>query len=697
MELGKNYLKKLKNLSFHKILFFLFLLFLLFLRVFFFLPKTKITTASIEGKIQDIKIDGNQVSILLKAKEKVWVFYYVEKKEELSTYQNFHLGDTIKVEGSLKQPSQNQNFFLFDYQKNLKSQKIFWILEATQIVFQKENKNLFYKIKNKIIEYLKKIDTTGYLKAFVLGKKEGIKEEAKEAYSKLGISHLFAISGMHISFFTAILFWFFKRYNPIFIFLLFYLFLTDFSISVLRATFFYLFFTMKKKYSLKITNMEFFGTLCFLFLLYNPYYLYSLSFQFSFSISGTLLWLMPKWKGKKRGSAFLLSLISFFVSIPILANHFFEINLLSPFYNLVYVPMVTIFLFPLGIITLFCPILEPFFAFIIKHFEKITSFWVKIPSYWILKKIPLWALFLFFLSILFFLFKITKRKYKYLFPLIGLIFLYPYFPSFLRYSFVSIINVGQGDAILLHFKSGENILIDTGGVLSFQKEWQKKKRETSIAKDIIIPSLKAFGIKKLDYLIISHGDYDHIGGSFELIKNFPVKQVFFNKGKDSIYEKDLQNLLLKKGISYEKIRRKQLLFKENGLFFINPKEEKNENEDSLIVYTSMEKRNILFMADVGKEKEKELIQAYNLPEMDILKVGHHGSKNSSSNYFLKTILPQYAVISVGKNYYGHPHQETIERLKEVDASTYMTSIHGGILFLLKEKIKVYTASGTLTY
>lgn len=684
MALEKNYLKRLKNLSFHKILFFLTLLFLLGLRIFLFSPKENSLQNKIEGKIRNIKMDGNQVSILLMAKEKVLIYYYMKEKEEIEIFKRFQLGDILEAEGDLTHPHSSSNFYLYDNQKDLKSQKIFWILQADAILLKQKNKNVLYKIKNNIIKYLERIDTTGYLKAFILGQKEGINEEAKENYSKLGISHLFAISGMHISFFTTLLSHVFKHPFFIVLFLVFYLFLTDFSISVLRAMFFFLFFTIKKKYSLKITNMEFFFTLCFLFLLYNPYYIYSLSFQFSFIISGVLLWLMPKWEGKKKSSAIFLSFLSFFASIPILANTFFEINILSPVYNIFYIPFVTVFLFPFGILTVFLPFLEPIFAFTLFLFEKITSIWRKIPSYFILKKIPFWALVLFFLMILFCLYKVAKKRYPYIFVLFFLLFLYPYFPTITRYSFVSMINVGQGDAILLHLKSGENILIDTGGILSFKEEWQKKKKETSIAKDTVIPYLKAFGIKKLDYFIISHGDYDHMGEAIPLINNFKVENILFNNDLYNQLETEFINVLDSKKIKYDK-GLKELNMSGNKLYFLNTGIYDNENDNSNILYFKLNNYKFLFMGDAGTKREKDIVDKYHLEDIDFIKIGHHGSNTSSSKYFIDHIKPKNCLISVGKNNrYGHPKKSVLDTLEEY-CTIYRTDLNGSIEIKLDKK------------
>ncbi|MEG2848230.1 MAG: DNA internalization-related competence protein ComEC/Rec2, partial [Bacilli bacterium] len=137
--------------------------------------------------------------------------------------------------------------------------------------------------------------------------------------------------------------------------------------------------------------------------------------------------------------------------------------------------------------------------------------------------------------------------------------------------------------------------------------------------------------------------------------------------------------------------KKNIEIDNDQIMFINKSNSKNENEDSLITYMNLNNKNILLMGDASKNNEKYILKEYNLPNMDILKIGHHGSKNSTSKQLLKKVKPQYAIISVGlNNHYYHPHKKVIALLKKHKVIIYKTSTQGSIKFILKKNIKVIT-------
>ena len=155
--------------------------------------------------------------------------------------------------------------------------------------------------------------------------------------------------------------------------------------------------------------------------------------------------------------------------------------------------------------------------------------------------------------------------------------------------------------------------------------------------------------------ISPHGDKDHMGEAINLVENFKVEKVIFNCGEFNELEKDLIKVLDKKKIPYYSCI-KELNIDDNKLYFLNNKDYGNENDNSSVIYTELNNYKFLFMGDAGVEVEEELIEKYNLQDIDVLKVGHHGSKTSSSKMFIDEINPNYSIISVGKNNrYGHPN------------------------------------------
>ena len=164
--------------------------------------------------------------------------------------------------------------------------------------------------------------------------------------------------------------------------------------------------------------------------------------------------------------------------------------------------------------------------------------------------------------------------------------------------------------------------------------------------------------------ISPHGDYDHMGEAINLVENFKVDNVIFNCGEFNELEQELIEVLDKKKIPYYSCI-KELNIDNNKLYFLNNKNYDNENDNSSVIYTELNNHKFLFMGYASVEVEEDLIEKYNLQDIDVLKVGHHGSKTSSSREFIEKLNPEYSVISVGKNNrYGHPNKEVLENLKE---------------------------------
>jgi len=188
-----------------------------------------------------------------------------------------------------------------------------------------------------------------------------------------------------------------------------------------------------------------------------------------------------------------------------------------------------------------------------------------------------------------------------------------------------------------------------------------------------------------------YGDYDHMGEAINLVENFKVEKVIFNCGEFNELEQELIKVLNEKKIPYYSCV-KELNIDDNKLYFLNNKEYDNENDNSNVIYTQLQNYKFLFMGDAGVEVEENLIKKYNLQDIDILKVGHHGSKTSSGKEFIDEIEPKYSIISVGKNNrYGHPNKEVFENLD--DSKIYRTDEDGSIMFKIKNsKLEIETCS-----
>ena len=181
-----------------------------------------------------------------------------------------------------------------------------------------------------------------------------------------------------------------------------------------------------------------------------------------------------------------------------------------------------------------------------------------------------------------------------------------------------------------------------------------------------------------------------MGEAINLVENFKVEKVIFNCGPHNDLEKELIKVLDKKKIKYYSCIR-ELNIDNNKLHFLQTKEYDNENDNSNVIYTELNGYKFMFMGDAGVDKEKDILEKYNMSNIDVLKVGHHGSKTSSSKEFVGVINPKYSIISVGKNNrYGHPNKEILNNLE--GSKIYRTDEDGSIMFKIKNnELKIETS------
>ena len=675
-------MKKLKNILQCNYIFYILLVLSLiysFIFINFIIVKSeyKDSDKNLYGTVIDYKKSKDKTTMWVKGKEKVLVNYYSDI--------NVSYGDYIYVYGVFKKPKENGNFNLFNYKRYLLSNKINYVVTASKITIIKKNDNVFYTLKNNLLKRIESANRSkGYILAFLYADKSLIEKDIYTKYQKIGVSHLFAVSGMHVSLISIVLLKLLnkikerKRYIIVSIFLSIYLFLTNFTISMVRATFQFILFFINKSFKLNIDNSNLVLFLFSILVIINPYNIYNIGFLFSFIISFTLIRCSRLIKGKFIIKSLKTSLISFFSSMPVLINNFFEVNFLGIILNIIYIPFVSYILFPLSLVTVLFPSLDNILYMFISHFEKITDFFsnIKFLSFSICK-MNIFLIIMYYLIFIYILKRKKKLIYKIIIVIISLTFLIN--NGRIVNNEVSILDVGQGDSSLIRLKN-KNILIDTGGNINYD-----------ISKNILIPYFKSVGIKKIDYLVLTHGDYDHMGEAINLVENFKVEKVIFNCGLYNDLENELIEVLDKKKIKYYSCI-KELNIDNNKLYFLQTKEYDNENENSNVIYMELNGYKFMFMGDAGIEKEKDILEKYNLSNIDVLKVGHHGSKTSSSKGFINVINPKYSIISVGKNNrYGHPNKEVLENLE--NSKIYRTDLDGSIMFKIKNnKLKIETCS-----
>lgn len=635
------------------------------------------TNNSYELIINDYKINDKMITIYF---DNIIGKYYVDNDEKVKEFKdNYSFGDKIYIEGEISVPNNNTIPNNFNYKDYLYHKYIYYIIKIDKIKIISKNDNIFLNIKNSIYKRIDKIKYNDYLYAFILGKSYYIDSEVLNNYKINGITHLFALSGLHVSMFSSIILFILKKiklseklsYFITSLFLIFFAFIASFTPSIVRSVLFFILSSINNVYYLYIKPKYLLYIVFSILIFINPFYIYDTGFILSFCISFFILLFNEKNKiNNNLLSILVISILSTLSSLPIIINMSYEINILGFINNLFFIPYVTYIVFPLSIIVVFISKLSfilNFLIIIMEYISKVSSNILNVKL--IFPKMSLFLIIIYYVLLIFIVKKINLKKIF----IIYLSFLY-FRCNFDKNNYVYFIDVGQGDSALIVTKNNKSILIDTGG---------KVGSNYSLMKSNVIPFFKSIGIRKLDYLFITHGDYDHAGYGIDLVNNFNVKNRFTNKGKYNSLEKKLN--IKSFNNSYIKIDNVEI-------YSLNSKLYNNENSDSLVLLVIIDNYKLLFMGDASINTEKDIMNNYDIGDVFILKVGHHGSKTSSSEEFINSVNPKYSIISVGKNNkFGHPNKEVLDNLS--NSKIYRTDIDGSIMFKIKkDKLRIETYS-----
>lgn len=557
-----------------------------------------------------------------------------------------------------------------------------------------------------------------FLSAILLGKKSGIDYQIKSNFQKSGVAHVLAISGLHVGFiviFVHLLVSFlpfsFRVQNVITLFILgFYMLLSGANPPVVRATLMVAIYLFGQNLERKPTSYNTLGVAAFIIVIFQPQQLFWVGFQFSFIAVFSIFFFYERlrfiedmiklrftlnnFSGKLMKiiiTPFLISLSAQLGTVPLMGYYFHQIPLISIFLNLLVIPLIG-FIVVMGFLALFVSILSFEFSLVVANFLsqiiqvliEIVHFTAKLPLAYV--KTPSFNVLhiLLYLLVLTIFFTWTREQFRPIrLPAIFLTILVFFWiiapkkemPQLLMF------DVGQGDATLLVTSSGQQILFDAGPVYP---NWNSGER-------IIIPALQVLGNLRLHKVIISHPHADHIGGLFYLLDEVEIDSVYLPDIKISYFWQDSLLSKLRKGKTPFRLLRigdRLMVDHETQIYilapfadFTRPIENTGEaiNNVSLVSIVRMKNTSFLFTGDAEMIVEKRLLSWTNFLEVDILKLGHHGSITSSSLEFLRQVSPEMALISVGeKNKYGHPSQEVLRRLQYLNIPYYRTDRDGAI-------------------
>ena len=621
------------------------------------------------GIVTTIVKKENSFKLTIKGKEKLIVY--------INNIDNLELGDKVVVSGEYTHPKNATIPNNFNYQKYLYNNHIFYIMYAKELIILKKNQNITYELKKYILNKTSNYKNKDYLNAFIIGDKTDL--EFYKVYQINGISHLFALSGMHISMLSLIIYKLVNRFKHkdliVIIFLLFYVTLTNFSASILRTIIFFIILKLNKKLDLNISTKNALLLTLSIIMIYNPLIIFDIGFQYSGLVTFGLIVSTKYYKKNYFYNLFITSFIAFLFSVPITIYNNYELNLLSILNNLINVPLITFVIYPLSILTFILKFLEPIYNLAINLLEFINNLSSIFSLNIIVPKVNIIFYLIYYIFIYLYIESNNKK-----FILIACLYLLSFklTPFIDHNNYVYYLDVSQGDSSLVIYND-QVVMIDTGGISNYN------------VSSGSIKLLKSLGYYHIDYLILTHGDFDHMGDSIYLLKNYKVKNVVLNNDSLNELETNLIKELKTKKIKYYQ-NVKTIPISNNNIAILNTKEYDNENDNSNVIYIELNGYKFMFMGDAGVDKENDIIKRYNISNIDVLKVGHHGSNTSSSKNFINKINPKYSIISVGKNNrYGHPNKEVLNNLE--NSKIYRTDDDGSIMFKIqnnKLKIKAYS-------
>lgn len=640
-------------------------------------------------------------------------------------------GDYIRFRGRIYKPTRFKNPGSFDYNLYLATQRIdalgsvagpSWILK---IGHQKISlpKNFVRKIRNKIDYYINKSsrgDAAAILKTISIGKRDELSRDLREVFLRTGTAHLLAISGLHVGFLALIVFLIVKLFlgwwprlvlfvpQPLFaaavgipaIWL--YIAVADFPVSAIRAgimltVFIVAFLSLRLKNDL----ISALALAVFIILLVSPLSIFAASFQLSVAAVFSIITLAPvlikqvkttRWPFAHLIKLAAVTMAATIATAPLVAYHFHYFTAAGLIANIVCVPLLGLVLLPLTLLAVVTTLIWPqlgevglkFAVHSANYFLNVIYFFDQILGRFHFDLIPSFlevVCFIFFASAVI-LFKYLP--YRRLAPVIlSILFIF-----FISYSYarpvmetdlkVLFIDVGQGDAIAIRFPNGRVGLIDGGGI---------KASDFDIGENIVVPALLGSGIRRVDFMILSHPHHDHYKGLGAVAKYFEPDLLYTNGGNAPEEERadwdEFKRRIKESGVRIitpppNQIKEGDVIME---IFAPRPKDVKilDPNDASLMVRLMYGEHRFLFTGDLTEIGERMWLENKPNLKSDILKIGHHGSNTSTTADFLNAVNPSLAVITTGENNkYGFPDREVIDRLKSKGIRIHRTDLDGAV-------------------
>ncbi len=638
-------------------------------------------------------------------------------------YDVIKIGNRVVYDCMLSRPRNERNPYEFDYEKYLNDRGVTALATAYSIESLEIENTDYNKLKNSIFEIRKYIDeritlvhnktTQGMLRGLILADRSGIDYQTNSDFMNAGVVHVLSVSGLHVGYIVIIFLFLFNRFNLYWrvsltvVGLIIYMIITGSEAPVFRSTVMASVILITPFFGRESNSYNTLSLAALIILLIDPKELFNPSFQLSFSAILSLIILYPvlsqfiKAKNfKSKVANYLLlffgsTLIAQIGTLPFTLVYFGKISVTSLFANLFVIPISGVIV-GLGIVAVvfstFSFWLAEVFAICNELLTYLMLYLVQVfgnPSYSFINitQFSLYDSILFYLTfgLIFsqwtrFNRIFTKSLFVSLSFAVFIVLISFDNSESLSNNKLSVlaIDVGQGDSFLIKFPNGQTALVDAG----------EATPKFDNGKRVIIPLLNKLGIKKIDYLFISHIDSDHYMGSLSLIREGRIGQIYKPR-LDSAKSNDLnfEKILQRNRIPVNYYSQRAIKIGNSKVYLLNNSDgtisSESSNDASGVMKIVYGNNSILFTGDAGVKVEKNYISKYGLfLRSDVLKIAHHGSRTSSSIKFLESVAPRYALISAGvKNKFRHPSKEILARLKQLNVKILRTDSTGANLMV----------------
>lgn len=551
-------------------------------------------------------------------------------------------------------------------------------------------------------------------KALLLGFKDDLTPETKQQFSRSGLSHIMAVSGLHVGFIVAP-FWLMipfmwgtarGRYFGLLLLtllLLGYAGLTGFSPSVCRASLMAWFISYGKLFHKVRNSINLTAVAAIIVLLINPRQLFEVGFQLSFSAVFIILFIMKeaqeliphRYRHGFIGGLISIVLVSVVVQLglfPILVYYFGEFSIIGPIANAVVVPLLS-FTVPVGLLFVLVSPMVPDalqagvvpLQFSLNWVQWVAEYLGSQPFSFITISDRSYSIFLIWISVLFWIAssRIYAIRWKFLILLLCSINLY-FIEKLIREPSIrtleiTVLDVGQADAIHISTPNGYNLLIDAG-------RWSPMSNS---GDQVLLPYFEHLGVDRIDAVILSHPHADHIGGMPALIEGIKIGSIYQSDYVyDSVLYRTVMNLAERENIPVYLPSAGDMIELDPSMriFVIGPEEnvpkDRNPNNHSLSFKLVYGNTSILFSGDAEVEQERRMAERYgDFLKSDLFKVGHHASNTSSTDLFLNEVNPEITISSLAfRNVFGHPGQHAVNRLHQYSNIRLYTSLNGAIRY-----------------